>query len=258
VQDYRHMRDQALAEARERRRAEEEVRQHAVELEARNADLDAFSHTVAHDLKAPLNLIQSYNDLILDYGLDTGAPESKQYLKETRRAVDRMNRIIREILLLSQVRKAEVAREPLCMSDIIDEARARLTDVIAAKQATLVLPDQWPVATGYGPWIEEVWANYLSNALKYGGQPPHLVLGADAPRNGQVRFWIKDNGQGLATADCGRLFTQFTRLDQVDVQGHGLGLSIVRRIIEKLGGEVGVDSELNRGSTFSFTLPVRG
>ena len=215
VQDYRHMRDQALAEARERRRAEEEVRQHAVELEARNADLDAFSHTVAHDLKAPLNLIQGYSDLILDYGIDTGTPEGKQYLKETRRAVDRMNRIIREILLLSQVRKAEVAREPLCMSDIIDEARARLTDVIAAKHATLEIPGQWPVATGYGPWIEEVWANYLSNALKYGGQPPHLVLGADAPRNGQVRFWIKDNGQGLAAADCGRLFTQFTRLDQV-------------------------------------------
>jgi len=256
VQDYRRMRDQALAEARDRRRAEEEVRQYAAELEARNADLDAFSHTVAHDLKAPLNLIAGYNDLLIDYGIDARTPEGKQYLKEIGRAVNRMSRIIREILLLSQVRKAEVAREPLNMGDIIDEARARLTDIIAASHATLEMPEEWPIALGYGPWIEEVWANYLSNALKYGGMPPHIVLGADAPVNGRVRFWIKDNGQGLTETDCGRLFTQFTRLEQVNVQGHGLGLSIVRRIVEKLGGEVGVESELNHGSTFSFTLPV--
>jgi signal transduction histidine kinase len=169
-----------------------------------------------------------------------------------------MHRIIREILLLSQVRKVNVAREPVCMREIVDEARSRLIDLITSGQATLEIPEHWPVALGHGPWIEEVWANYLSNALKYGGQPPHIVLGADAPANGQVRFWIKDNGPGLTAADCACLFAPFTRLDQVSTQGHGLGLSIVRHIVEKLGGEVGVESRINYGSTFSFTLPAAG
>jgi two-component system sensor histidine kinase/response regulator len=114
---------------------------------------------------------------------------------------------------------------------------------------------KWPVALGYAPWVEEVWINYLSNAFRYGGRPPRLELGAEAQPDGRVRFWVRDNGAGLTPEDQARLFTPFTRLDQVQVKGHGLGLSIVRRIVEKLGGQVGVESQIGQGSTFSFTLP---
>jgi signal transduction histidine kinase len=123
---------------------------------------------------------------------------------------------------------------------------------------------------GYAPWVEEVWANYLSNGCKYGGTPsaaPRLELGGDLlpilpAGDGQdgsmVRFWVHDSGDGLTSEQQNRLFTPFTRLDQARARGHGLGLSIVRRIVEKLGGQVGVESNgaPGQGSTFYFTLPA--
>ena len=109
---------------------------------------------------------------------------------------------------------------------------------------------------GYGPWIEEVWSNYISNAMKYGGQPPQVTLGYDVLTNGWVRFWVKDNGPGIDPVAQKRLFQEFERLDQKRAQGYGLGLSVVRRIMERLGGEVGVESAVGVGSLFFFTLPV--
>jgi two-component system, sensor histidine kinase and response regulator len=180
----------------------------------------------------------------------------------------KMSSIIDDLLLLAETRSAEVDRKPLDMVSIVSEAQQRLADVAEQSHAEIVLLDvsTWPVALGYAPWVEEVWANYLSNALKYGGQPPCIELGAaplpnppplagEGEGGGRVRFWVRDNGAGLTPEDQARLFTPFTRLDQVRVKGHGLGLSIVRRIVEKLGGQVGVESQVGQGSTFSFTLP---
>jgi signal transduction histidine kinase len=129
--------------------------------------------------------------------------------------------------------------------------------LIDEHQAEIILPESWPQAVGYSPWIEEVWANYLSNGIKYGGEPPRLELGATKQADGFVRFWVHDQGPGISVEDQTRLFTPFTQLEQVRATGHGLGLSIVRRIVEKLGGEVGMESEVGKGSTFHFTLPVR-
>jgi signal transduction histidine kinase len=153
------------------------------------------------------------------------------------------------------------------MAEIVASALQRLDNLIEETQAQVFAPDAWPKALGYAPWVEQVWVNYLSNAIKYGGQPPRLQLGAALDRAadhvadgqpGQVRFWVHDNGPGLTQERQAKLFTPFTRLDQIRVQGYGLGLSIVRRIIENLDGQVGVESEglPGRGSTFTFTLPA--
>jgi signal transduction histidine kinase len=133
--------------------------------------------------------------------------------------------------------------------------------MVERSQAEIVLPDTWPVALGYGPWVEQVWVNLLSNAIKYGGQPPRVELGTDVNEDvrlpkGRTRFWVRDNGPGLAEEEISRLFVPFTRLDQARAEGHGLGLSIVRRIVEKLGGGVGVESEPGEGSLFYFALPL--
>jgi signal transduction histidine kinase len=141
------------------------------------------------------------------------------------------------------------------MERIVDAACQRLSALIEERTAEITLPEAWPTALGYGPWVQEVWVNYLSNALKYGGTPPVIELGA-SPQDGSIRFWVKDNGPGITAEDQARLFTPFTRIDQAAAQGHGLGLSIVHRIIEKLGGTVGVESEVGAGSTFWFTLPA--
>jgi signal transduction histidine kinase len=178
-----------------------------------------------------------------------------------------MVNIVDELLLVSSVRKLDdVKMGVLDMMMITAEAQARLTDMIANANAKIAIPSIWPDAIGYAPWIEEVWANYISNAIKYGGQPPYIELGATVEAESStaeggtspncVRFWVRDNGPGLTEAEQGQLFTEFTRLHQVRAEGHGLGLSIVQRIVEKLGGTVGVDSKIGHGSTFWFTLPL--
>jgi signal transduction histidine kinase len=218
--------------------------------------LDAFAHTVAHDLKNPLALIVGYAEA-LD-GLSLKGEELSYHLRLMARNGHKMSSIIDELLLLASMRKlGEMELEPLDMARIVDEARVRLVYLIEEHQAEIILPEIWPVALGYGPWVEEVWANYMSNALKYGGHPPRVEMGATVEEDDDtVRFWIRDNGRGLTPEEQARLFTPFTRLDRVSAKGHGLGLSIVRRIVEKMGGQVGVESQVGQGSIFYFTLPL--
>jgi signal transduction histidine kinase len=144
--------------------------------------------------------------------------------------------------------------EPLDTARIVDEVQQRLGNMITDYEALFAIPESWPPALGYPAWVEEVWTNYISNALKYGGSPPHIKLGATVEGN-MVRFWVRDNGEGLTQEQQEQLFDKFVRLDKTRAEGHGLGLSIVHRIIEKLGGEVAVKSQLGEGSVFSFTLP---
>jgi signal transduction histidine kinase len=141
------------------------------------------------------------------------------------------------------------------MHRIVGEALYRMEQMIEEQNAEILRPIRWPQAMGYSPWVEEVWVNYISNAIKYGGHPPRIELGANPQPNGQIRFWARDNGPGIPHEAQKRLFTPFTRLNQADIKGYGLGLSIVRRIVDRLGGTVGLESEPGQGSLFFFTLP---
>ena len=239
-----------------RKQAEEAQRRYAAELEAQNAELDAFSHTVAHDLKNPLTaLIGSSNLLRMRYA-DMSQEQREDLLQKIEQSGFKIRNIVDELLLLASVREvSEVGTSPLDMEAIVAEAQERLEHLIEDHRAEIILPERWPVAVGYGPWVEEIWVNYLSNAIKYGGRPPQVEIGATIEKEGWVRYWVRDNGEGLSSAEQARLFTPFERLHQASVEGHGLGLSVVRRIMEKLGGRVGVESEEGEGSTFYFTLP---
>lgn len=234
----------------------EELRQQAAELQGRNEDLNAFAHTVAHDLKTPLGVIIGYADVLMEEAGDVLDEDDRYYLQSIARNGRKMNSIIGELLLLAEIRKTEAVGRPLAMESVVNEALQRLAFVMEEHDAEVVLPEEWPAALGHGAWIEEVWANYISNGIKYGGEPPRLELGATPQEDGFVRFWVRDNGPGITPEDQERLFTVFTQLDHVRATGHGLGLSIVRRIVEKLGGEVGVESEEGEGSEFFFTLPA--
>jgi PAS domain S-box-containing protein len=234
------------------RKESEEEREKLIE------ELDAFAITVAHDLKSPLAFITGMAEVLVHDLANLSAQEVETSLDEIVQHGHKMGRIVDELLSLARLYNAEAPITPLHMDEIVAEAQQQLAVVIREHQAEIRLPDSWPVALGYGPWIEEVWVNYLSNAIKYGGRPPHLNLGADLCADGTARFWVHDNGPGLAPAQQARLFTPFTRIDHSQAPGHGLGLSIVRRIIERLGGQTGVESAgvPGRGSTFWFTLPV--
>ncbi|MCB0155998.1 MAG: PAS domain S-box protein [Anaerolineae bacterium] len=217
-------------------------------------ELNAFAHTVAHDLKAPLGVIIGAGEVLNEFSSLT-AREAQELTDLIMRNGNKMGNIIEELLLLAQIRDEDVEVDELEMAGIITEAQQRLFFKIQERQAEIKLPEQWPVAIGYAPWVEEVWVNYISNALKYGGTPPVIELGAVETADDMIRFWISDNGLGLGVEQQKKLFTQFTRLADVRAEGYGLGLSIVRRIVEKLGGEVGVESRPNQGCVFSFTLP---
>ncbi|HOU13846.1 MAG TPA: response regulator [Anaerolineae bacterium] len=246
----------AQQEITERKLAEEALRQQTIELEARNVELDAFAHTVAHDLKTPLTAVVGFSDLLQKRYVQMPLDKLGDTLAIIAQNGRRMSNIINELLLLASVRKMdEVPMAQLDMSGIVTAVTERLGDLLKTSMAQLVVPETWPVAYGYGPWIEEVWLNYISNAIKYGGNPPRVELGATSLPQGMVRFWVRDNGRGLSDEEQTHLFTAFTRLQQTSVEGHGLGLSIVQRIVTKLKGEVGVSSTPGQGSEFFFTLP---
>jgi len=251
-------RTQALeASNREKEEALQVLRTYTEELQVQNAELDAFAHTVAHDLHNPLSVMIGLADLLLEEEDPLPLDMQVKYLKRIIQQGQKMNNIVNEILLLASIRKAEVQVSPIPdMSAIVDEALRRITRLVDELEPEIIQPDTWPVALGYAPWIEEVWANYLSNAMKYGGRPPRLEIRASTTANGLVRYGIKDNGKGLSTEEQAHLFTPFTRLHQVQIGSHGLGLSIVHRILSKLDGRVGVVSQPGQGSFFYFELPL--
>jgi two-component system sensor histidine kinase/response regulator len=228
---------------------------YVVSLQSQNRELEAYASTVAHDLKDPIYA------MLLTSSLITGAPdlthiELKNYLRQITAAANQMNTIINNLLLFAKVSNTEALVEQVDMGCAVANVLDRLSYIINEHHAQIDTPESWPAAIGYTPWIEEVWANYLGNAIKHGGRPPHVELGASLQPDGMVSYWMRDNGPGLSSDDRARLFMPFSQIDSACNSGNGLGLSIVFRIVEKLGGRVGVESELGKGSQFFFTLPA--
>ena len=223
------------------------------------ADLNDYAHMVAHDLKNPVGVIIGLAE-VLETEIDVlPQAELRTSIQSIGRLGRKLNDIIDELLLLAEIedRDAEVQAEPLHMGSIVANALDRVENLRVSYKGEIVVPETWPLVFGQIQWIEEVWVNYLSNALKYGGRPARVEIGSAVQPDGMVRFWVHDNGRGISPALRQRLFTKFGRLGRTDTTGHGLGLSIAQRIVAKLGGTVGFedDGEAERGSTFYFTLP---
>jgi len=223
-------------------------------LKLRNQELDAFAHTVAHDLQASLATIIGFSEILADTYKDLSEPEVEDYLMILARNSRRMSNIIDELLVFASVRKEDVVCTTLNMKMIVDNTILRLGHLIRQYEAEVILPKSFHRSLGYEQWVEEVWYNYITNALKYGGKPPHIEIGSELEGE-YVRFWVKDNGEGIGKADQLKLFESFAKLEVPRIQGHGLGLSISKKIIEKLEGKVEVESEIGQGSRFSFYLP---
>ena len=236
-------------------RSKVQLREQVIALQTRNQELEEYAHMVAHDLKEPLTVLIMIADSIKDIPDPTGEDLRECMLKSQSTAYD-MRRIIKSLLFFAEVSKAEAPREAVHMAQVVENVQTRLSYMIREQQAQILFPQVWPDALGYGPWIEEVWANFLSNALKYGGRPPRVELGASDSSDGMLRFWTRDNGPGIPPEARTCLFTRGNPLSHLSHMGDGLGLPIVHNIVEKLGGEVGVESEVGQGSLFFFTLPA--
>ncbi len=249
-------RQQVAGETVHYRQQVENMREKAAELEVRNIALDEFAHTMAHQVQGLLSQMVGYASYLeMQYGHQMD-DEFATVVSRIVQSGHKMNNVISELLLLASIRGGDVILEPLNMQRVVAEAVKRLRYQIEQSQVEIRLPDSWPVALGYGPWIEEAWVNYMSNGIKYGGDRPCLELGSNLLPNGMVRFWVKDNGMGIPEIDQKLLFKPHTRLGPKQVRGEGLGLSIVRRVVAKCGGKVGVESHVGYGSLFWFSLPL--
>ncbi len=223
-------------------------------------ELNAYAHMVAHDLKNPLSAPRGYLEMVYEDSEDVIDEELRDDLLKVTEINESMVGIVHELLALASMRQSQGSRQieplPIDMAILIDHVKQRQSLMLAG--VTLVEPEQWPSALGHAPWIEEVWANLVSNAVKYGGSSPHVTLGATVlSERQQVEFWVEDRGQGIALEKQAALFDEFSRLQEHGaIAGHGVGLSIVKRIMSHLGGEVGVESAPGEGSRFWFRLPL--
>jgi signal transduction histidine kinase/DNA-binding NarL/FixJ family response regulator len=236
---------------------EHRVQQRTAELQEANKELEAFTYSVSHDLRAPLRAVQGYSDLLAD---ELAAPLQGQaltYLGHVRTSAQRMNTLIEDMLTLSKVTRAEVHRRAVPIG-----AMAR--DIVATLQATAperrvrVDIDDTLSADGDAGLLRLALENLLSNAWKFTGKKDgaRIVLSADRQPHGRTVFHLSDNGAGFDMAYAQQLFEPFRRLHrESEFPGTGVGLAIVRRVVHKHGGDIWVHAAKGEGATFSFVLP---
>ena len=242
----------------EQKGAEAQIHRYAEELLARNVELDAYAHTIAHDLRSPLTNIIGFLDLIQSDLVDE-LDDTAHMIGIAIQAGHDMVRMIDSMLLFASLRDASEVSAPVDLQQVINAAIQRLSRQLHDRNVNLNIQPNLPWVCGYAPWLEEVFANLLDNAIKYAGHDnliPSIQVQGEQQPDGIIRITVTDNGIGIPADHQDRVFDMFTRGDTGSIRGTGLGLSIVGRIIDRLGGEVGVESADGSGSTFWFTLPA--
>lgn len=224
------------------------------ELKKRNIELDAYAHTVAHNLNSSVTGIVGISDMLIDDSMTITKEKQQFFLKQIAQNGRKMTNVIRELLIFASMKKELVEMSFVNINDSLNNALERLKYQVEENNAIIIRDENLLNCSGYSPWIEEIWLNFLSNAIKYGGKPPRIEITSSKTGNGFIRYDIKDNGKGMADNIKKQIFELQAINKEQDIKGYGLGLSIVKRIIEKLDGYLTVDSTLNEGSTFSFYL----
>ncbi len=247
-----------LRDITERKEAAETIRAYNSELESRNRELDAFSHTVAHDLKSPITNIIGYSQLLLSLNNAVWNQElGSKHLATIQESGHKMSQMVDSLLTLSNIRDAQAMLIPVDMTAAANAAVERFRLEINRKGIDVTVGDL-PSVPGEKVWLEEVFANLISNAIKYMGRAnrsPRIAIQGYALGD-YVRYEVQDNGMGVNPQDQQKLFEMFSRFHQAEATGLGLGLSIVLRIVTKLDGKTGVQSRPDGGSTFWFMIPT--
>ena len=224
-------------------------------LEAANRELEAFSYSIAHDLRAPLRHIDGFARMALEKSRGQDDVLVKQ-LSIVVQAAGTMGRMIDGLLNLSRVGRAGLERRPVDMAELVEKARSQLGPE-AARPALRWEIGALPAASGDPELLQLVWTHLLSNALKYSSrhQQPEIRIGAQTADDGEAVFFVRDNGVGFDMRYAGKLFNVFQRLHrQAEFEGVGIGLALVRRVIERHGGRVWAESTINDGATFYFRI----
>lgn len=242
-------------EIAERARAEESLRHANAAAEAANRELEAFSYSVAHDLRAPLRSIDGFSQALLEDCADRLDEEGKVYLGYVRESAQQMAQLIDDLLSLSRVTRAELHRSRVDLAAIARAALAHLQRDQTDRTVDLVIPGEMAVLGDAG-LLKVVLENLLGNAWKFTRKCSRARIEfGRMPQEGQPVYFIRDNGAGFDMAYAEKLFAVFQRLHRVsEFEGTGIGLAIVLRIIRRHGGRVWAEGEVGSGATFYFTL----
>ena len=246
----------------ERKKAEVEREALIRELKSKNTELEQFTYTVSHDLKAPIITIKGFLGFLKK---DVAEGKQEHVHKDVTRiseAVDKMHRLLNELLVLSRIGRMMNAPEDIPFADIVKDALDITHGRLEARRVTVrILSPQGtqpnlPTVHGDRQRLTEVMQNLVDNAAKYMGDQsdPLIEIGQRGDEAGKPIFFVKDNGMGIAPEYHERIFGLFNKLDPAS-EGTGIGLALVKRIIEFHGGRIWVESEVGKGSTFFFTLP---
>ncbi|MBT0773618.1 response regulator [Kineosporia sp. J2-2] len=257
--EYRQIRESLLRREIEaaQARADAEIAQTKAamveELERKNQELEAFSYSVSHDLRSPLRAIDGFTTMLIEVVDEHLDESSRHYADRIRASVKRMNEMIDDLIQLSRVGRAEIARRPVDLATMANEILTDLAAGSPGRQVERSIGDGL-TASADARLLRNVLENLLGNAWKFSGQAesPRIEVG----RAGNGDFFVRDNGSGFDMSQAGRLFSPFQRLHkQTDFPGTGIGLATVHRIIERHGGRIWAESAPGQGATFWFTLP---
>ncbi|MHB1513943.1 MAG: PAS domain S-box protein [Acidiferrobacter sp.] len=258
--------DGFMEDVTERRKAAEalsalnrDLRQRIIDLDVANKELEAFSYSVSHDLRAPLRSIDGFSQALLEDYADLVDATGRDYLSRVRAASQKMAQLIDDILQLSRVSRARLVRSPVDLSAMAYEIADTLT---AGKTHRDV---EWRIEAGLGVMadavlIRQVLTNLLANAWKFTSKRTDAVIEVgQVSREGVREIFVRDNGAGFDMTYADRLFGVFQRLHAShDFEGTGIGLAIVQRIVRRHGGDVRAHGEVGKGARFSFTIPNEG
>ena len=238
---------------------EQRVGERTAQLEAANKELESFSYSVSHDLRAPLRAINGFAGIVLeDYGVSL--PEAaRAHLERIRRGGQRMGALIDDLLILARLNRTTLRPQPVDMSELARESLDELEGQWAGREVEIRL-DPLPPAQGDPGLLKQVWVNLLSNAVKYTrGRTPALIEVSAQADGDRLIYQIKDNGTGFDMKYAHKLFGVFQRLHRDDqFEGTGVGLAIVQRIVHRHGGQIWAEAAVDRGARFCFTVHGRG
>ncbi|HTK80973.1 MAG TPA: PAS domain S-box protein [Bacteroidota bacterium] len=246
-----------VAIALEKAKLYEETVKISLEIQRRNKELDDFTYVVSHDLKEPLISIEGYSRILqLDYR-DMIEGDGKEYLDSIVGATTRMKGLIDDLLMLSRVSRPAEVSKPVSIEAMIRDIQTDMEFKVKQKGVTFVLPHEIPVIHGNEMQLKVVFRNLIGNAVKFNNKPNPLVeIGFQNSENNSYLFFVKDNGIGIPKEFFDKIFVIFQRLHRrEEYEGSGAGLAIVKKIIEMHKGKIWVESEMDKGTTFFFTIP---
>jgi light-regulated signal transduction histidine kinase (bacteriophytochrome) len=235
------------------------VSERTAELEAANKELDAFTHSVSHDLRAPLRHIQGFAGILAERFAAQIPPEAQRHLGIIVSGAKRMEQLIEDLLRFSRTGRQPLSSHVIDMNSMADGLIAEMKREITDRAITWKVGDL-PPCQGDPSLLRQVWVNLLSNAVKFTAKrnPAEIEVGSE-PGEGGHTYFVRDNGAGFDMQQADKLFGVFQRMHrQEDFQGTGVGLSIVQRIIVRHGGRIWVQSEVDAGTTFYFFMPAAG